>query len=182
MNLVSLIQYATYYYLRLSILKPLVIQAARSKWKDPDLVYFKDILEVATDTKTVIVGTLYKDMAKKPCILKHLDGVLGSRKARNYCSQSDSIILEDTSGRIRIRGFDDFQQGHAVTGSIIAFKGVADVNGIFHVEDFMYPGYFQKLGIPKHVQIEQDYQLQDMDRLRSAGRKLLMFISGIEIG
>ena len=86
MNLVSLIQYATYYYLRLSILKPLVIHAARSKWKDPDLVYFKDILEVATDTKTVIVGTLYKDMAKKPCILKHLDGVLGSRKARNYCS------------------------------------------------------------------------------------------------
>ena len=85
-----------------------MILAARSKWKDPDLVYFKDILEVVTDTKTVIVGTLYKDMAKKPCILKHLDGVLGSRKARNYCSAADTMILEDASGRIRIRGFDGF--------------------------------------------------------------------------
>ena len=109
MNLVQLIQYATIYYLRLSILKPQVILAARSKWKDPDLVYFKDILEVITDTKTVVVGTLYKDMSKKPCILKHLDGVLGSRKARNYCSAADTIILEDASGRIRIRGFDGFQ-------------------------------------------------------------------------
>ena len=121
-------------------------------------------------------------MVKKPCILKHLDGVLGSRKARNYCSPADTVILEDASGRIRIRGFDGFQAGHAITGTIVAFKGVADINGIFHVEDYLYAGYFQKQEIPPHVEICKDYGLQDMDRLKSTSRKLLMFISGIEIG
>jgi hypothetical protein len=77
--------------LRLSILKDKVIDAARKKWKaeEASLSYVKDILDVKYGTKTVIAGTLYKEMTKKPCILKHLNGVLGSRKPKNYCSETD---------------------------------------------------------------------------------------------
>ncbi len=55
---------------------------------------------------------LYKEMIKKPNILKLKNGpngVLGSRKAKNYCSESDLIILEDSSGRIRVK--PTFSQG-----------------------------------------------------------------------
>ena len=105
------------------------------------MTYFKDILDVKYETKTVVAGTLYKEMVKKPCILKNLDGVLGSRKPKNYCSENDLIILEDSSGRIRVKPIDNFTPGHVITGSVIALKGEADINGIFHVEDFTYANY-----------------------------------------
>jgi len=87
-NLSSLIQFATYYFLRLSVLKDRVLERAKTKWKHEHnrLSYVKDILDIKYDTKTVISGTLYKEMPKKPCILKHLDGVLYSRRPKNYCS------------------------------------------------------------------------------------------------
>ena len=62
-------------------------------------------------------------MVKRPCILKKLDGVLGSRKPKNYCSENDIIILEDSSGRIRIKQIEGFKNGDVVTGSVIALKG-----------------------------------------------------------
>jgi hypothetical protein len=73
------IQYATYYFIRLAYLKEKVIKTAKQKWaKDEDsLSYVKDILDIKYNTKTVIAGTLYKEMLKKPNILKNLDGVLG---------------------------------------------------------------------------------------------------------
>jgi hypothetical protein len=90
-------------------------------------------------------------MIKKPCILKSVDGVLGSRRPKNYCSPSDMIILEDSSGRVRIKPQPFFQPGDVITGSVIALKGSADLNGVFHIEDFVYAGYYQdpKFTIPK---------------------------------
>ena len=87
-NLGQVIQYATYYFLRLNSLKDKVLEAARKKWgdDDDDISYVKDILDIRYNTTTVIAGTLYKEMVKKPCILKHIDGVLGSRKPKNYCA------------------------------------------------------------------------------------------------
>ena len=122
-NLSPLIQYATYYFLRLSLLKDKVIESAKKKWGENGISYVKDILEIKYDTKTVIAGTLYKEMVKKPCILKHLDGVLGSRKPRNYCSENDLIILEDSSGRIRVKPSEKFTPAHVITGSIVALSG-----------------------------------------------------------
>ncbi len=98
-------------------------------------------MDIKYDTKTVIAGTLYKEMVKKPCILKHLDGVLGSRRPRNYCTDNDLIILEDSSGRIRIKPTEEFIPGIIITGSTIALKGEADTNGIFHIDDFTYSNY-----------------------------------------
>lgn len=88
-------------------------------------------------------------MIKKPCILKHLDGILGSRRPRNYCSEEDMIILEDSSGRIRIKPTETLKPGNVITGTIVALKGEADTNGVFHVQDYCYPNYEQKTPMPK---------------------------------
>ena len=135
LNLCQLIQYATYYFLRLSILRKHVLEQAKIKWKGEkeELEFQNDILDVKPDIKTVMVGTFFKEMAKKPCILKHLDGVLGSRRPRNYCSDDDLIVLEDSSGRIRVKPIPGLMPGDVITGTIVALKGMADSNGIFHV-------------------------------------------------
>ena len=33
--------------------------------------------------------------------------------------------------------------GDVITGSVVALKGEADLNGIFHIDDFVYAGYHQ---------------------------------------
>ena len=185
-NLTSLIQYATYYFLRLSILKEKVVKQAKDKWyfEEDLLSYVKDILDIKCGVKTVIVGTLFKDQVKKPCILKHLDGVLGTRKPRNYCSENDQIILDDSSGRIRVKPMENFRPGDVITGSVVALKGEADRNGIFIVEDFVYAGYNQsdQMSIPKSLTLFQPKRDLLDPVLLDSERKFVAFVSGFEIG
>ena len=94
----EVLQYATFYYLRLSALKPMVIERAELKWKgDKKLQFHKNILDIKPNHESVICGTLFKEMPLKPCILKNLLGVLGTRKFSSgmYVHEDDYCILED---------------------------------------------------------------------------------------
>ena len=74
--------------------------------------------------------------------------------------------------------------GDVITGSVIAFKGQADLNGVFHVDDFTFAGYFQepKFRIPTSIRVRgPPRELLDTDLLMS-DRKFVIFISGLEIG
>ncbi len=85
---------------------------------------------------SIISGTLFKDMKRKPCILKDIAGTLGTRRPIDYTARGnkDLGILEDSSGRIRLKREDDPEFiGKLVTGSIMACLGRADVFGFFHV-------------------------------------------------
>jgi len=42
-------------------------------------------------------------MKKKPNILKDIAGTLGYRKPQDFSSDDDGIVLEDSSGRIKIK-------------------------------------------------------------------------------
>jgi hypothetical protein len=48
-----------------------------------------------------------------------------------YVSENDYAVLEDSSGRIRIKKNEKFDPKDFVTGSILGFVGVADNNGFF---------------------------------------------------
>jgi len=62
-----------------------------------------NILDIRQGILAVIIGTLFKEMKKKPCILTDITGTLGMRKPKSLCSEGDSAVLEDSSGRIRLR-------------------------------------------------------------------------------
>ncbi len=91
---------------------------------DQKIHFMHNILDVKPGIESVIIGTLYKEMIKKPCVLKSLSGILRDQGvARNYCAPEDYIVLEDSSGRIRIKNLGFIQPGNFVTGSIVGFKG-----------------------------------------------------------
>jgi len=93
-------------------------------------------------------------------------------------------VLEDSSGRIRLKDNTkarDFLQ-KLVTGCIIGALGRADLNGVFHVQDYVFAGYSQLTKLPKSVTIGRDRSIFDPAALASPDRKLVAFISGMEIG
>jgi DNA polymerase delta subunit 2 len=127
------------------------------KWeKDNNLIYVNNILDIRPNQLTVIIGTLFKEMPLKPTILKNLLGTLGTRKFKNgqYVSEEDFAVLEDNSGRIRIKRSDKFNPDDFITGSIVALKGIVDSNGFFEVKDHCYAGIPFQSPIPKAVNLK----------------------------
>ena len=52
-------------------MKPAVREAAELKW-DADPEYVENILDLRTNAKTVIIGTLFKEQKKKPQVFEDL--------------------------------------------------------------------------------------------------------------
>jgi DNA polymerase delta subunit 2 len=82
-----LIQYASFYYHRLQTLKPIVLAKCKSIF--PSAVFINNILDIKQGILAVIIGTLFKDMRKKPNILKDISGTLGQRKPMDFCTAED---------------------------------------------------------------------------------------------
>jgi hypothetical protein len=62
----------------LTSLKPKVLNQAELKFP-PNAAYIPNILDIAQGNLSVIIGTVFKEMRLKPCILKDLMGTLGQR-------------------------------------------------------------------------------------------------------
>ena len=161
-------------------MKPHVREVAEMKWdKDHNLTYVNNILDTKPNQATVIIGTLFKEQPLKPSILKNLLGTLGTRKFKNgqYISEDDYAVLEDNSGRVRIKKNEVFNPEKFVTGSIIALKGIVDVKGFFEVKDYCFAGIpFQS--IPRSVNIIQKRGIYE----GLEGREFVAFVSGLEFG
>lgn len=138
-----------------------------------------NILDTKPNAPTVIIGTLFKEQPLKPSILKNLLGTLGTRKFKNgqYISEEDYAVLEDMSGRVRIKKNEVFNPVQFVTGSIVALKGIVDVKGFFEVKDYCYAGIpFQS--VPRGLNINAKRGLyEELD-----GREFVAFVSGLEFG
>lgn len=119
-------------------------------------------------------------MPKKPCVLANGGGVAGvlSRMDRNYCSDEDFMVLEDSSGRIKIKTSPNINPAKFITGSIIGMKGEVDMNGNFVVEDYTYAEFNPDhlLPLPECVDFTKTLDLQDPDR------DYIAFVSGLEFG
>ncbi|KAL7797570.1 DNA polymerase alpha/epsilon subunit B domain-containing protein [Trichoderma ceciliae] len=141
-------QYGDMYFLRLAKIKPAVEEVASKAWEGTEIggeraKRVERVLDVRQGELCWVAGTVYMDMRLKPNILEDvskdrwLSAPISSQK---YYSDDDSdqIMLEDDSGRVRLVG--DLLDGiPLVTGCIVAVMGTENTNGEFEVIDLKVP-------------------------------------------
>lgn len=106
-----------------------------------------------------------------------------AKVGENYCSEDDTLVIEDSSGRIKVRPDDqNFKVHDFITGSIVALRGHADLNGLFIINDFCYAGvpYFQNLP-PTVKTTDRKLKLYEAAEVGD-DRDFIMLVSGLEFG
>ncbi|KAI9612978.1 hypothetical protein H4Q26_010248 [Puccinia striiformis f. sp. tritici PST-130] len=90
------------------------------------------VLDINPSQISVVIGTLYCEMELKPNVSRS-----GPRKW--VSEDTDKIMLEDESGRVRLVGIDRSKYT-LVTGIIIGVLGRETSKGDFQVLEILYPG------------------------------------------
>ena len=161
-------QYAPLYANRLVEMREEVKKTALKKWSNKTNEYkLKSLVDIETNEKCIIIGTLYKEMDQKPNILKELSeetiSIFQPIKER-YTDPSDHLILEDELQRIVLIG--NISISEMCTGFVIAVLGYEDEESKFYIEDYCF-----KETIPKN-NIEFPLKISDM---------YIIFVSGFEL-
>ena len=147
---------------------------------------------------TVLIGTVYKEQKKKPCVFSDITGVISNASvvdlsfgtkgiegnqdlAGTYIAEDDHVILEDSSGRINIKAGPKFKPDEQVTGTIMALLGISDNQGYFEVQDTCMAGIPFKAELPSGVEIK-NRSLFDDNLLQSGARKFVALTSGLNFG
>ncbi|KAF9924068.1 hypothetical protein FBU30_005908 [Linnemannia zychae] len=165
-------QYAHLYFVRLVLMRPLVLAQAKHKWAslDPKAKHVEKVLDVQQGEISILIGTVYMDMKLKPNILDDITKdhwVTAQPDRPKYTDDSDSVYLEDESGRIKLIGAkitNDF----FVTGTIVGVLGSEDANGDFKVVDVCHAGQGPQ---EQHTLMETD-----------EADKYVALVSGLGIG
>ncbi|XVF75906.1 hypothetical protein PTKIN_Ptkin13bG0224300 [Pterospermum kingtungense] len=158
-------QYSQIYFARLHMMRTLLYSLVPD-WKSHLPVC--TVLGLEEGKECIIVGTLYKHMKLKPCILDEYSkerSVTPLVKPHNFMHQDDYLVLEDESGRVKLGG-TRLSPSVYVTGVVVALHGKETTAGDFFVEDVL------EAGLPP--QIEQS--------LKSKEDKYVVFVSGLSIG
>jgi DNA polymerase delta subunit 2 len=154
-------QYNSLYTTRLDLLSARILP--KQEWKEPAK---SDISSIDSKAISFLIGTIYKDMLLKPNILDEITRekwITAPPPRNNYTSENDSIVLEDLTGRVILRG-DVLDKLLLVTGMVVGVFGKESIDGsYFHVIDITFP----KL-IPRDLQNPRE-------------PTKLAFISGLEI-
>ncbi|XP_015898943.3 DNA polymerase delta small subunit isoform X1 [Ziziphus jujuba] len=158
-------QYSHIYFARLHMMRT-IIYSLVPNWK-PHIPVCK-ILGMEKGKECIIVGTLYKHMKLKPCILDEYSkerSVTPLVKPHNFIHSDDYLILEDESGRVHLGG-SVLSPSIYVSGVVFALHGKETDAGDFLVLDFL------EAGLPP--QIEKP--------LKSREDKYVVLLSGLNIG
>ena len=161
-------QFSHIYSQRTVSMRRAVVAAARKRWGaagQGGISKFKErIIDLEVGEEAALVGTLYKDMPKKPCVLNEYEdededefsvpvdngsGNAGAGAAAGaaakpklprvlpYSSAADTLVLEDGSGRVPLT-WDSCEGGcpvgELVTGVVIAVEGKFDAAASFAVK------------------------------------------------
>ncbi|CAM8890076.1 unnamed protein product [Rhodiola kirilowii] len=162
-------QYSQIYFARLHLMRT-IIYSLIPNWKPH--IPICTVLELEKDKECVIVGTVYKHMKLKPCIL---DEYLKDRstaplaKPQNFMHLDDYLVLEDESGRVKLGGTIMLPFVY-VTGVVVALHGKETSSGEFLVLDVMEAGLPPQMDLP--------------NKLTESPRedKYVVFVSGLSIG
>lgn len=139
-------QFSHVYFFRLNALRSSVRQRAL-RHHSAEFSMVDRILDLKEGVPSIVIGTLYKEMQLKPDILQQTH----NEDRQTFVSNSDFLILEDESGRIRIRSpldgttsaADQAQKLHPcrlLTGLIVAVCGQVNHAGEFAMEDVCFAG------------------------------------------
>ncbi|KFY73436.1 hypothetical protein V499_06492 [Pseudogymnoascus sp. VKM F-103] len=141
-------QYGDMYFLRLAKLKPAAEKVAAEAWAGFEIggeeaTKVERVLDVRQGELCWVTGTIYMDMALKPNILDdiskdHWTSAVPPRQKYKSSDGSDSTMLEDESGRVRLIGAR-LADEMMVTGCIVSVMGTENANGDFEVVDIRTP-------------------------------------------
>ncbi|XP_058207549.1 DNA polymerase delta small subunit isoform X2 [Rhododendron vialii] len=157
-------QYSQIYFARLHLMRTL-LYSLLPNWK-PHLPVCT-VLGLEEGKECIIVGTLYKHMKLKPNILDEYSKERSAAplvKPHNFIHPDDHLILEDESGRVKLRG-NVLLPSVYVTGIVVALHGKESGAGDFWVEEIL------EAGLPE--QIELPLKSED---------KYVAFVSGLSVG
>ncbi|KAF9408365.1 hypothetical protein BGZ94_002340 [Podila epigama] len=166
------LQYAHLYFMRLMLMRPVVLQQAKEKWDslDSKAKHVDKVLDVQQGEISYLVGTVYIEMKLKPNILNDItkDHWIAAQPDRpKYTDDDDAIYLEDESGRVKLVG-PRVSSDFFVTGVIMGVLGSEDSNGDFKVVDVCYAGLADQDNITSMETDEPD--------------KYVALVSGLGIG
>ncbi|XP_065857332.1 DNA polymerase delta small subunit [Euphorbia lathyris] len=158
-------QYSQIYFARLHTMRNLLYSLVPN-WKSQLPVC--TVLGLEEGKECIIVGTLYKHMKLKPCILDEYSkerSAVPLVKPHNFMHPDDHLVLEDESGRVKLGG-KKLSPSVYVTGNIVALHGKETGAGDFLVLDVL------EAGLPP--QIERP--------IESREDKYVVFVSGLSVG
>jgi len=138
-------QFYKVYGARLDAMKPRIIEAAKEKLGQnisvKNLVDLKEDDDGVREEDILIVGTVFKQQERKPSILKELseDGGLEMQPVHTvYTSETDSLVLEDESMRVKLEGGEVLKAGDLVNGVVVGIWGREVTGGKFSVKDVIF--------------------------------------------
>ncbi|KAK9330750.1 DNA polymerase alpha/epsilon subunit B-domain-containing protein [Lipomyces starkeyi] len=167
-------QYASLYFLRLTVLKPRVSKVASEAWNgmsilNQEVKAVDRVLDVRQGEFCWIVGTVYIEMALKPNILDEITKEFWTTapisKDKFANPENDAIMLEDESGRVNLVG-STIKSELLVTGCVVAVLGSETTSGDFDVVDIRFPQLAPQL--PRKMSTGQE-------------RQYVALVSGLEV-
>lgn len=133
-------QYAQIYAVRIMAMRKKLAAAARRKWGNRFEIK-KKLAEVKGNEKCILIGTLFKKMELKPCILKEISeehNLMPQPSRVKYADDSDELVIEDESERVALTG--NIAVATSVTGTIVALCGHTTESGKFYVDEYCFSG------------------------------------------
>lgn len=164
-------QFDSLYSARLHQLRPTLIERSREAWgkRKEKVAHVPRVLDVVKGQLCYVIGTVYIEMPLKANVLEDIakDQSLAAIPAQTKrTSDSDIVMLEDESGRVRLTG-DILAGEKLVTGVTLAALGLETPTGDFEVREIVYPGFAPNAHLPNGTPNEVSY---------------CAFISGISFG
>ena len=141
----SLLLYPKVYNARLATMRPLIVEAAKDKFgqsvQDKPLVDLKNDEDETRKENILIIGTIFKQQERKPNILSELSeeaGVEFQPPHTVYTMDTDSLVLEDESMRVKLECGESLRPGDLVNGVVLGVWGKEENGGKFLVDDVVY--------------------------------------------
>ncbi|XP_041028483.1 DNA polymerase delta small subunit-like [Juglans microcarpa x Juglans regia] len=158
-------QYSQIYFARLHLMRTLLYSLVPNR--KPHLPVCT-ILQLEEGKECIIVGTLYKHMKLKPCVLDEYSKERSATplvRPHNFMHTDDNLVLEDDSGRVKLAGSVLLPSAY-VTGIVVALHGKETDAGDFLVQDVL------EAGLPPQIELP----------LKSSEDKYVVFVSGLSVG